>query len=786
MVEFESLKANTSIGINTDNDLKNEDLQRSKRSSAAALPCYFYNRKPDSQKCESYYTDDFEELEEDDESKTKNSKFQYSKTPSQITQQTLRSLSKSSCTSSSSTTSTTTASKTTTASSTFALRKPQINTTEKYIANLRSSILSTNTTISQKSFTFDKMREQIYSEVATLISQNESRPFYLLNLFKELQQIRDKTSRDQVLKSIFNISNRNCSKHSIEPRYSNLNNQDNDDDDVVTYNFRMRKARKYTNYTTTTDSNMDDDDNSYLVKKYNLKENKKQIENDDEAESSQTPFESDSLSNTVIFVKNSPKTSHKKCGNQKSSSSGSSILGVNENTNEEKKIQSENIGTEVKQLISKIIAMIKVSDNFDDFDDEDDDNDMQKSLQSAKFDSDYMNEIIEKVLNVLRDSNRHFDYLRLYQNQLSSYLKDALNKYENKGLIDCMEDILIEISDILYNELTFYSIMNKSKCLDGSKLNEPEKLVNYSRSNSSISSDTNQEDIESNSEIKFKKVYLLDETEEKFNRCKNQSIELLKRLSSILNNKFGDINYENEEDVRSVLHEKQTKLASLLASANIRPEFDDLNKIKEEGEFEVKSLKFLNKNAEIDSSCCGEDDDNCTEEEKENGDESTDEEEDNPVQIQDANQLPYKVANIDEIKTSEEENKITIDDLPDKLDLNKLNEEKPTLEGLDKIIMDSISDDLVGDPDGLNSLLGEDIKPLEINAKNEQETKSESSNSDHFVLISSGSSDNEVIDIQKSEETVKPEPETEEIQKTEEPEPESNCIEQAQSQIKVK
>lgn len=61
-------------------------------------------------------------------------------------------------------------------------------------------------------FSFDQMREKIYSEVANLISQNETRPFYLINLFKELQYLKEKNARDQVLKSIFNIANRQTFK----------------------------------------------------------------------------------------------------------------------------------------------------------------------------------------------------------------------------------------------------------------------------------------------------------------------------------------------------------------------------------------------------------------------------------------------------------------------------------------------------------------------------------------------------------------------------------------------
>ena len=64
----------------------------------------------------------------------------------------------------------------------------------------------------EEEFNFDQMREKIYAEVANLISQNETRPFYLIRLFKELQYLREKNARDQVLKSIFNIANRQTHK----------------------------------------------------------------------------------------------------------------------------------------------------------------------------------------------------------------------------------------------------------------------------------------------------------------------------------------------------------------------------------------------------------------------------------------------------------------------------------------------------------------------------------------------------------------------------------------------
>lgn len=55
---------------------------------------------------------------------------------------------------------------------------------------------------------FDALREMIYSEVATLISQNEQRPHFLLELFRELQLLSSDHLRTRALQAIRNVLNR--------------------------------------------------------------------------------------------------------------------------------------------------------------------------------------------------------------------------------------------------------------------------------------------------------------------------------------------------------------------------------------------------------------------------------------------------------------------------------------------------------------------------------------------------------------------------------------------------
>lgn len=55
-----------------------------------------------------------------------------------------------------------------------------------------------------------------------------------------------------------------------------------------------------------------------------------------------------------------------------------------------------------------------------------------------------------------------------FHRQLDSILKDSLMKFHSRKLKECGEDILIDVSEILFNELAFFRLMqdlNRSVCL---------------------------------------------------------------------------------------------------------------------------------------------------------------------------------------------------------------------------------------------------------------------------------------------------------------------------------
>ncbi|XP_077294441.1 combover isoform X3 [Arctopsyche grandis] len=80
------------------------------------------------------------------------------------------------------------------------------------------NLVSTSSIVKQKSPTklFDLLRENVYSEVSALISANESRPHFLIQLFRDLQQISSDTLRQRTLQSIQELVTRYLSTVEVE------------------------------------------------------------------------------------------------------------------------------------------------------------------------------------------------------------------------------------------------------------------------------------------------------------------------------------------------------------------------------------------------------------------------------------------------------------------------------------------------------------------------------------------------------------------------------------------
>jgi hypothetical protein len=275
-----------------------------------------------------------------------------------------------------------------------------------------------------------------------------------VNLFKDLQNLNDSKSRDRVLKLISNGSK--------------LTTNDDDEDDNGKIN--DKKIQTKSKATTTASSSQYDDDDDVITFNYRMKmKNSNKNAETSESDSQINCFnndDDDSLSNTVIFVDN-------KSLNQMKS---------NENSSDQMK-SDEKINQRVKNVISRIIKMLKFNENEEEQEEEEDDitsecssidyanpyenikekilprnfeettKDKRINYKLAKCDGDYLNEIINKVLIALEQEQRIDENNFFYQrDQLNRHLNNVLSFYENKVLLNCIEDILSDISNVLYDE----------------------------------------------------------------------------------------------------------------------------------------------------------------------------------------------------------------------------------------------------------------------------------------------------------------------------------------------
>jgi hypothetical protein len=66
---------------------------------------------------------------------------------------------------------------------------------------------------------FEALSNSVYSEVAALISANENRPHFLIQLFRDLQMISSDPLRQRTLQSIQEVVSRYLATTAVESRH---------------------------------------------------------------------------------------------------------------------------------------------------------------------------------------------------------------------------------------------------------------------------------------------------------------------------------------------------------------------------------------------------------------------------------------------------------------------------------------------------------------------------------------------------------------------------------------
>ncbi|XP_053399542.1 pericentriolar material 1 protein-like isoform X2 [Mercenaria mercenaria] len=330
---------------------------------------------------------------------------------------------------------------------------------------------------------FETLRETIYSEVATLISQNENRPHYLIELFRELQLLTTDYLRQRVLYDIkdvvskylveensvsappppwLNTATGNFTNAELTPSESNVTT----DDEEIKYLLQTKLKQKVASNLVAKERQK----TAQLIRTGSLKNDKYDYQEQAEVTSSvstpsnsfwDNPFASDSLGETVINLdktlekmkeyekrlaaKNEKVKTAETRGTEISEVSSSAMdqgdeSSVNSDSVPYPRIDTQQLDQQIKSIMTEVIPVIK----------EHMDNMCSPQLLAY---------IKRLVLSLTRQYDSGEEFARFFHRQLGSILQDTLAKYEGRKMRECGEDLLVDMSEVLFNELAFFRLM---------------------------------------------------------------------------------------------------------------------------------------------------------------------------------------------------------------------------------------------------------------------------------------------------------------------------------------
>ncbi|XP_068798848.1 pericentriolar material 1 protein isoform X29 [Struthio camelus] len=334
-------------------------------------------------------------------------------------------------------------------------KTPKSKSKRKSSSQLRGRIKSTET--GSDLSMFEALRDTIYSEVATLISQNESRPHFLIELFHELQLLNTDYLRQRALYALQDIvtrhlsenrEKRKCTKSVNSATWMASNSEltpseslASTDDETFEKNFPTGACQ---------DCEQNDADNGSTMS----------------TSSNFEPFATDDLGNTVIHLDQAlarmreyermkieaestldsegcssnfqgasaaklegPNTSESLCGPQSSEASVPCP-----------RIDTQQLDRQIKAIMKEVIPFLK--EHMDEI-----------------CSSQLLTSVRRMVLTLTQQNDESKEFVKFFHKQLGSILQDSLAKFAGRKLKDCGEDLLVEISEVLFNELAFFKLM---------------------------------------------------------------------------------------------------------------------------------------------------------------------------------------------------------------------------------------------------------------------------------------------------------------------------------------
>ncbi|XP_064274077.1 pericentriolar material 1 protein isoform X24 [Passer domesticus] len=325
---------------------------------------------------------------------------------------------------------------------------------EKIIKYSRSTEMSSET--GSDLSMFEALRDTIYSEVATLISQNESRPHFLIELFHELQLLNTDYLRQRALYALQDIVTRHlCEKNEKGKCAKSLNSATwvasnseltpseslaSTDDETFGKNFSTEACQ---------DCEQPDPDNGSTMS----------------TSSNFEPFATDDLGNTVIHldkalswmreyermkVEAESTLDSEGCSSNFQGASAAKLEGTGECQSVPQsgdvsavpcpRIDTQQLDRQIKAIMKEVIPFLKEH--------------MDEVCSSQLLTS-----VRRMVLTLTQQNDESKEFVKFFHKQLGSILQDSLAKFAGRKLKDCGEDLLVEISEVLFNELAFFKLM---------------------------------------------------------------------------------------------------------------------------------------------------------------------------------------------------------------------------------------------------------------------------------------------------------------------------------------
>ncbi|XP_041258554.1 pericentriolar material 1 protein isoform X18 [Onychostruthus taczanowskii] len=327
---------------------------------------------------------------------------------------------------------------------------------EKIIKYSRSTEMSSET--GSDLSMFEALRDTIYSEVATLISQNESRPHFLIELFHELQLLNTDYLRQRALYALQDIVTRHlCEKNEKGRCTKSLNSATwvasnseltpseslaSTDDETFGKNFSTEACQ---------DCEQPDPDNGSTMS----------------TSSNFEPFATDDLGNTVIHLDKALSWMREYERMKVEAESTLDSEGCSSNFQGASAAKLEDPGTgecqsvpqsgdvsavpcpriDTQQLDRQIKAIMKEVIPF------------LKEHMDEVCSSQLLTSVRRMVLTLTQQNDESKEFVKFFHKQLGSILQDSLAKFAGRKLKDCGEDLLVEISEVLFNELAFFKLM---------------------------------------------------------------------------------------------------------------------------------------------------------------------------------------------------------------------------------------------------------------------------------------------------------------------------------------